>query len=82
MNNKILTVLGILGIGLLVVIMGSVFTVHQTEQALVLQFGEAKRVIQDPGLKFKMPFVQNVVFYDRRVLDLDPPAEEVIASDQ
>ncbi len=82
MNNKILTILGILGIGLVVVIMGSVFTVHQTEQALVLQFGEAKRVIQDPGLKFKMPFVQNVIFYDRRVLDLDPPAEEVIASDQ
>lgn len=82
MNNKVLTILGIVGVGLVVVIMSSVFTVHQTEQALVLQFGEAKRVIREPGLKFKTPFVQNVIFYDRRVLDLDPPAEEVIASDQ
>ncbi|UCE85188.1 MAG: protease modulator HflC [Deltaproteobacteria bacterium] len=60
----------------------SLFTVLQIEQALVLQFGEAKRVIVEPGLHMKIPFVQNVVSFDRRLLDLDPPAEEVIAGDQ
>lgn len=58
------------------------FTVHQTEQALVLQFGEPLRVDHEPGLKFKLPFIQNVVYFDRRVLDFDPPAEEVIAADK
>ncbi len=58
------------------------FTVHQTEQALVLQFGEPLRVDHEPGLKFKLPFIQNVVYFDRRVLDYDPPAEEVIAADK
>ena len=60
----------------------SLFTVHQTQQALVLQFGDPRRVIMDAGLHFKMPFVQNVIFVDKRILDLDTPAEELIASDQ
>jgi len=60
----------------------SLFTVHQTKQALVLQFGDPRRVIMDAGLHFKMPFVQNVIFIDKRILDLDTPAEELIASDQ
>ena len=49
---------------------------------LVLQFGETKRQISEPGLAWKIPFVQNVVFFDRRILDLDSPAQEVIAADQ
>ena len=53
----------------------------QTEQALVLQFGKPIRAVDDPGLHFKLPW-QNVVDYDRRILDFEPPAEEVIASDQ
>ena len=57
------------------------FTVQQTEIALVLQFGKPVRVIDHPGLQFKPPW-QNVVGYDRRILDFEPPAEEVIASDQ
>ncbi len=61
---------------------GFVFTVHQAQQALVLQFGEPRRVVREPGLRFKIPFVQNVAFYDRRVLEFDVPSEEVIASDQ
>ena len=73
---------GFLAIVALVLVYSSVFTVHQTEQALVLQFGEPIRVIKDPGLNFKLPFVQNVEYFDRRVLDFDPPAEEIIASDQ
>ncbi|MEC7246242.1 MAG: SPFH domain-containing protein, partial [Pseudomonadota bacterium] len=59
------------------------FVVNQTQQALVLQFGEPKRTIQDPGLKFKLPFIQEAVFYERRVLSLIPQdAEEVILADQ
>ena len=60
----------------------SVFVVHQVQQTLVLQFGDPKRVIKQPGLKFKIPFIQNTVHYDKRVLDYDLPVEEIIASDQ
>ncbi len=60
----------------------SVFIVQQTQQALVLQFGDPKRQITEPGLQWKIPFVQNVVFLDNRILDLDSPAQEVIASGQ
>jgi len=60
----------------------SLFTVKEINQAIVLQFGDPKRIISEPGLKVKIPFIQNVVFLDRRILSLDPPPEEVIASDQ
>lgn len=80
--NRTLAIIGVIVIALGIVAMSSVYTVHQTEQALVLQFGKPVRVVTDPGLKFKTPFVQNVVFYDRRVLDLDPQAEEMIAGDK
>ena len=60
----------------------SLFTVKEINQAIVLQFGDPKRVIAEPGLKVKIPFIQNVVFIDRRILSLDPAPEEVIASDQ
>ncbi len=81
MNNRIGMILGIVVVALGVVGFSSVFVVHQTEQALVLQFGEPKRVVREPGLKFKMPFLQNVIYYDLRLLDLDPTAEEIIAGD-
>lgn len=62
---------------------GSLFTVNQTQQALVLQFGEPKRTIQEPGLAFKLPFIQDVTYYEKRVLSLIPQdAEEVILADQ
>ncbi len=60
----------------------SLFTVHQTRQAIVLQFGDPREVITTPGLHFKMPFIQNVVFIDKRILDLDSSTEELIAADQ
>ena len=61
----------------------SMFTVDQTQQALVLQLGEPKRTIQEPGLAFKLPFIQDVTYYEKRVLSLIPQdAEEVILSDQ
>ncbi len=60
----------------------SIFIVKEVNQAIVLQFGDPKRIILKPGLNFKIPFIQNVVFLDKRILNLDTPPEEVIASDQ
>jgi membrane protease subunit HflC len=60
----------------------SVFIVKEVNQAIVLQFGDPKRIISNPGLNFKIPFIQNVVYLDKRILNLDAPPEEVIASDQ
>ena len=60
----------------------SVFIVKEVNQAIVLQFGDPKRIIVNPGLNFKIPFIQNVVYLDKRILNLDAPPEEVIASDQ
>jgi len=60
----------------------SIFFVKEINQAIVLQFGDPKRIITTPGIQVKIPFVQNVVFLDRRILSLDPAPEEVIASDQ
>ena len=60
----------------------SVFIVKEVNQAIVLQFGDPKRIIMKPGINFKIPFIQNVVFLDKRILNLDTPPEEVIASDQ
>jgi membrane protease subunit HflC len=68
-------VIGVLG-------SASVFTVQQTQQALVLQFGDPRAVVTEPGLHFKTPFVQNVIYLDKRILALDSAAEELIASDQ
>ena len=67
---------------LLLVIFNALFIVKQTEQALVLQFGDPIRVIKEPGLKIKIPLIQNAIFYDTRVLDFDAEVEEVILSDQ
>jgi len=60
----------------------SIFVVKEVNQAIVLQFGDPKKIITKPGLNFKLPFIQNVVFLDKRILNLDAPPEEVIASDQ
>jgi len=60
----------------------SAFIVHQTEQALVLRFGEPKRVVRDPGLKWRWPVIDQVEIYDKRILDLDTAPQEAIAKDQ
>jgi len=60
----------------------SVFIIKEVNQAIVLQFGDPKRIIVEPGLNFKIPFIQNVVYLDKRILNLDTPPAEVIASDQ
>ncbi|MBL42279.1 MAG: HflC protein [Rhodospirillaceae bacterium] len=65
-----------------VIAWSSIFTVHQTKQAIVLQFGDPRDVVSDPGLHFKLPFVQNVVRLDKRILAYNGGQEEIIASDQ
>jgi membrane protease subunit HflC len=67
---------------LLIVGYSSVFTVQQTEQALVVRFGRPVDVVTAPGLHFKAPFIDTVIPVDKRILDLENPAQEVIASDQ
>jgi membrane protease subunit HflC len=80
--NRTLAFLGGVAVVVIIGIYMTFFTVQQTEIALVLQLGKPVRVIDHPGLQVKWPLVQNVVIYDRRILDFEPPAEEVIASDQ
>jgi len=78
MKKILLPVLGVIA----VVAFFSIFIVKEVNQAIVLQFGDPKKIILKPGLNFKLPFIQNVVFLDKRILNLDAPPEEVIASDQ
>ena len=75
-------ILGGLIIALGVLAFLSVIIVKEVNQAIILQFGDPKRIITTPGLNFKIPFIQNVVYLDKRILNLDTPPEEVIASDQ
>ena len=82
MPRKLLAILGGLIVVAGIVASSALFTVHQTEQVLVLQFGEPKRVIVEPGLHVKLPFIQNLQRYELRVLDLDPPRQQVILVDQ
>ncbi|MDG2318708.1 MAG: protease modulator HflC [Rhodospirillaceae bacterium] len=77
MSSGKLLALGVIFLVVPFTLTGTLFTVHQTQNAIVLQLGEPKRVIEDPGLHLKLPFIQNVVFYDNRVLDIDPPAQEM-----
>ena len=60
----------------------ALFVVQEINQAIVLQFGDPKKIITKPGLNFKIPFIQNVVYLDKRILNLDNAPEEVIAADQ
>ncbi len=78
MKKILLPVIGVIA----VVAFFSIFIVKEINQAIVLQFGDPKKIILKPGLNFKLPFIQNVVFLDKRILNLDAPPEEVIASDQ
>jgi modulator of FtsH protease HflC len=80
-SSRTLGLLGGVAVVALILLYTVFFTVSQTEIALVLQFGKPVNVIDHPGLHYKLPY-QNVVIYDRRILDLEPPPEEVIASDQ
>ena len=77
-------ILGILGVFVLLLMLGvsPFFIVDLTQTAIVVQLGEPKRTITEPGLKFKIPFVQEVTYFDKRLLDYDVPAREVITKDK
>jgi len=80
--RRLLIVIAVLLVVAGILAMSALFIVDQTEQALVLQFGQPRRVIRDPGLQIKRPFLEDVILYDNRLLDFEPPPEEVIVSDQ
>jgi len=75
-------VLAGLAIVLMVGLSSALFIVGQTEQAIVLRFGAIQATDRDPGLHFKLPFVEDVVFFDKRLLALDSPDEQIILGDQ
>ncbi len=77
--TNLIAVIVVIVLGL--VAYSSLFTVDEREQAIVMQFGEPKQVIADPGLAFKLPW-QDTQFYEKRVLNLDPPPENILLSDQ
>lgn len=81
--NRFPLVLGlVVAVFALILLLSSVFTVHQSQQALVIQFGEPKRAVDEPGLHFKLPLIQEVAYFDKRVLDFDARSEEVPTRDQ
>jgi membrane protease subunit HflC len=75
-------VLAVLAVVVAIVGYSSLFTVYQTRLALVVRLGQPVRVVTEPGLNFKVPLIDNVIYVDKRILDLENPAQEVIASDQ
>jgi modulator of FtsH protease HflC len=82
MSEKILKISIFVAVLTGLLIYSTFFIVKETQQAIVLQLGEPKKVYKDAGLYFKIPLIQNVHFLDKRVIDIDAPAEEVIALDQ
>ncbi|MFG1344840.1 protease modulator HflC [Xanthobacter autotrophicus DSM 431] len=83
MRNPVLGgVLAVLGAVALVLVYSSAFMVYQTQQALVLRLGEPLAPVTTPGLHWKVPFIDSVVYLDNRILDLENPSQEVIAADQ
>lgn len=79
--NRSVIALGVLAV-VVVTAASSLFTVQQTQQVLITQLGDPIRVIETPGLHVKVPFIQSVITFDRRLLDFDAPGEEVILGDQ
>jgi membrane protease subunit HflC len=82
MNRGILIVLAIILVAAGLAGTSALFTVSETEQALVVRFGDPRRAVTEPGLKFKVPFVDDVIFLEKRILDFDAPPEEIITSDK
>ena len=80
--NVIGGLLAILAIVLVIVAYMSLFTVYQTQQALVVRLGDPIRIITEPGLNVKVPVIDTVIYVDNRIKDLENAPQEVIASDQ
>ncbi len=81
MNRSLLIVIVVLGLAAIGA-SSALFTVHQAQQALVVQFGDPRRVITEPGLNVKIPLIQDVVYFDKRILGLDAQPEEILTTDQ
>jgi membrane protease subunit HflC len=81
MKNSVKKIL-IVATLVIITLQSSLLTVDQRQQVLILQFGEPIKVIDTPGIKFKMPFIQNAIYFEKRIIDLSLPEQEVIASDQ
>src|SRR5688572_18939478 len=75
-------VAAVLALLAVIIAWGAMFSVYQTQQALVVRLGDPVRVVTEPGLHFKVPLIDTVIMIDKRILDLDNPPQEVIASDQ
>ena len=82
MSKMKLAILGIVVIVGGLVASSALFTVHQVEQAIVLQFGKPIKVVKEPGLHVKLPFIQDVRMFENRILNLDPPEFEVLLDDK
>lgn len=82
MSQSTRLIVGVIAICLVVIGGGMIFTVDQTKQAIVLQFGELRKVHTTPGLKVKIPFIQDVLFYEKRVLNFDFPEVRITTGDQ
>ena len=82
MNTKTLGITVVLLIVLAVVISQTLFTVDETEQAIILQFGNPVATVRDPGLKLKSPFIQNVIFFEKRILSSDALPQEYLTTDK
>lgn len=80
--NKFLVIVALVALTGLIVVFQSMFVVLQTQQALVVRFGDIKRVIQEPGLAFKVPFIDTVEFFDKRLLVFNAPPQEFITKDR
>lgn len=80
--NRSLVIIGIVVVALGILVKSSLFTVYQSQQALVVQFGDPRKVITEPGLNVKIPFIQDVVYFDKRILGLDAQPEEILTTDQ
>ena len=75
-------ILSVIALAALVMASNALFVVNQVQQSIILQFGAPVRVVQEPGLHVKMPFIQETIFYDKRILDLDPPEDEFLLEDK
>ncbi len=80
-NNKIKIALTLVGV-VVILLFSAIFTVDQRQQALILQFGQPVKVIKTPGIHFKLPLLQETIFFEKRIIDLNLAEQEVIASDQ
>ena len=82
MRNLAGGIIAALALVALIAAFGAMFTVYQTDQVIVVRLGEPIRVVTDPGLNFKIPLLESVISVEKRIVDLENPAQEVITSDQ